>query len=68
MESLFCATSDDRLIYLECDRRCGEPSYTIIYKICSGDVARDIENVTGLSRDEGYAKLAYWLASEPPVE
>jgi hypothetical protein len=68
MESLFCATSEDHLIYLDFGQRNGDPCYTFVCKIGSGDAARDIESVTGLSRDEGYAKLAVWLASEPPVE
>jgi hypothetical protein len=68
MESLFCAAFEDRLIFLDYDQRFAEPCYTCVSKIGSGDVARDIENVTGLSRDEGYAKVTYWLVSEPPVE
>jgi hypothetical protein len=66
MESLFCATFEDRLIYLDYGQSDGEPRYTFVYKIGSGADEHDIENVTGLSRAEGYAKLAYWLITKPP--
>jgi hypothetical protein len=68
MVSLICAAFEDRLIFLDYGQRFAEPCYTCICKIGSGDVARDIENVTGLSRNEGYATVTYRLVSEPPVE
>jgi hypothetical protein len=61
IESLFCATFEDRLIYLDYGSRHGVPCYAFVYKV--GDVERI--NINGISRAEGFARLAYWLVADP---
>jgi hypothetical protein len=61
IESLFCATSGDRLIYLDYGHRNGIPAYSFVFSV-GGE---DVENMTGLAREEAMGKLAYWLVAAP---
>jgi hypothetical protein len=66
IESLFCATCGDRLIFLDYGSRHGCHTYTFVFRIRGETVnaaARDLENLTGLTRAEGFDRLNYWLTA-----